>query len=303
MSRFCIAGSINMDLVTNVPRFPKPGETISGISFDTFTGGKGANQAVALAKLGAKTYMVGRTGNDIYASQYQEHFKELNINTDGVEKTDTSTGIAAISVDSKGENSIIYVEGANGTVTPEYIQSKKDIISKADFLLLQLEIPMDAVCESAKTASENGSTVILDPAPAQTVPNGLLKYTTIITPNETEAEILTGIKPETDADIEKIGKTLVEKGVSTVIIKAGGRGAYIYQDGKLTHITGFKVSTVDTTAAGDTFNAGLAYALGEGKPMNEAVRFANAAAAISTTRIGAQSGMPSISEAMSLLNI
>jgi ribokinase len=302
MSRFCIAGSINMDLVTKVPRFPKPGETISGLAFDTFTGGKGANQAVALAKLGAETSMVGRTGSDIYASQYMSYFKTLNVDTAGIEAVDTSTGIAAISVDGKGENCIIYVEGANGTVTPEYISSKTEIIAKADYLLLQLEIPMDAVCEAAKTASENGRTVILDPAPAQTVPNELLKHTTIITPNETEAEILTGIKPSSDADIEKIGKALADKGVSTVIIKAGSRGAYIYQGGNVTHVEGFKVDTVDTTAAGDTFNAGLAYALGKGKEIKDAVRFANAAAAISTTRVGAQSGMPSLNDVKALLD-
>jgi len=301
MSRFCIAGSINMDLVTKVQRFPKPGETISGLAYNTFTGGKGANQAVALAKLGAETAMVGKTGNDIYASQYMSYFGTLNVDTSGIESADTSTGIAAISVDGNGENWIIYVEGANGTVTTEYIQGKKDIIGKADYLLLQLEIPMDAVCEAAKTASEKGKTVILDPAPAQKVPNELLKYTTIITPNETEAEILTGIKPGSDADIEKIGKTLADKGISTVIIKAGSRGAYVYQNGSVTHVEGFKVDTVDTTAAGDTFNAGLAYALGEGKDIMEAVRFANAAAAISTTRVGAQSGMPSLSDVKALL--
>lgn len=302
MSKFCVAGSINMDLVTKVSRFPKPGETITGESFETFTGGKGANQAVALAKLGADTAMVGKTGSDLYASEYISYFRKLGVNTDGIGSEKTSTGIAVISVDDSGENCITYVPGANGLVDSYHISKNREIIKKADSLLLQLEIPMDAVAAAAETAAESGTTVILDPAPAAEVPDKVLKNITIITPNETEAEFLTGIKLTERADFEAAGKALTEKGVSTVIIKAGSKGAYLYKDGELTHVDGFAVDATDTTAAGDTFNAGLAYALGHGFTMINAIRFANAAAAISTTKQGAQSGMPSLDEVSNLLS-
>lgn len=302
MSRFCVAGSINMDLVTQVDEFPKPGETIWGRSFSTFTGGKGANQAVALAKLGADTAMVGRTGNDVYGAEYSRCFREMGINTDGVETADTSTGIAVISVDSRGENCITIVGGANETVSPEYISKKSHIISGAEILLLQLEIPLESVKAAAIAASESGTLVILDPAPAKALGEDILKYVDIITPNETEAEILTGVKPHDEDTFRQAGEILLSKGVKTAVIKAGSRGAYVFQKDIAAHVTGFQVQTTDTTAAGDTFNAGLAYGLGKGMKLTDAVRFANAAAAISTTKTGAQSGMPTYNEAQKLLH-
>ncbi len=301
MSRFCVAGSLNIDLVTRTKRFPKKGETVQGESFSTFTGGKGANQAVALSKLGAETVMTGKLGNDIYAAQYMEYFRKLGISTEGITREETSTGIAVITVDENGENSIIIIPGANGRVDAAYIKEKKELIAKADFLLLQLEIPMEAVLEAARTAKAAGTEIIFDPAPAGNVPSELLKLVGIITPNETEAEALTGIRPDDEAGFAAAGKALTAKGVRSVVMKAGSRGAYIYEKGRLAHVAGFKVNTVDTTAAGDTFNAGLAYALGEGMELAGAVRFANAAAAISTTKHGAQDGMPSIDEVHNLL--
>jgi len=301
MSKFCVAGSLNIDLVTVMDRFPKPGETVHGESFHTFTGGKGANQAVALAKLGADTAMIGMVGNDVYADQYLKYFKELGVNSDGVAGVDTSTGIAVISVESSGENSIIIIAGANGMVDSGYIKSRSGIIKEADFLLLQLEIPMDAVTEAARVASQNNTLVILDPAPAGVVKEELLKLTDIITPNETEAQVLTGIKPVDESSFRSVGELLIKKGVKTAVMKAGADGAYIYQDGAMTHVKGFAVDAVDTTAAGDTFNAGLAYGLGCGLSLKEAVRYANAAAALATTKVGAQSGMPSAEDVKRLL--
>ncbi|QAR33486.1 ribokinase [Geovibrio thiophilus] len=301
MSRFCVAGSLNIDLVTRTKRFPKKGETVQGESFSTFTGGKGANQAVALSKLGAETVMTGKLGNDIYAAQYMEYFRKLGISTEGITREETSTGIAVITVDENGENSIIIIPGANGRVSAEYIKEKNELIAKADFLLLQLEVPMEAVLEAAKIANSAGTRIIFDPAPAGDVPSELLKLADIITPNETEAEALTGIRPDDQTGFEAAGKALTAKGVKAAVMKAGSRGAYIYQNGRLIHAEGFKVNTVDTTAAGDTFNAGLAYALGEGMALRAAVRFANAAAAISTTKHGAQDGMPSLNEVQGLL--
>jgi ribokinase len=301
MSRFCVAGSINTDLVTKTPRFPKPGETMYGESFSTFTGGKGANQAVALAKLGADVAMVGMTGNDIYADDYMSYFKKLGVDTAGVARIETSTGIAVITVADGGENNIIIVPGANSKVDKHYILKNREIIEASEYLLLQLEVPMDAVVQAAKTASEAGTTVILDPAPAVKLGGELLKYVDIITPNETEAEILTGIRPEDEAGFAAAGQKLIEMGVKTAVLKAGSRGAYVFKDGALAHVEGFVVAAVDTTAAGDTFNAGLAFGLGRGLELKEAVRFANAAAAISTTKAGAQDGMPTLSEAELLL--
>lgn len=301
MSRFCVAGSINTDLVTKTPRFPKPGETMYGERFSTFTGGKGANQAVALAKLGADVAMVGMTGNDIYADDYLAYFKRLGVSTLGVERAATSTGIAVITVDGSGENSIIIVSGANAKVDKDYILKNRNIIESADFLLLQLEVPMGAVVQAAKSASEAGTVVILDPAPAVPLGGELLRYVDIITPNETEAEILTGVKPEDEAGFAAAGQRLIEMGVKTAVLKAGNRGAYVFADSTLTHVEGFVVAAVDTTAAGDTFNAGLAFGLGRGLSIIDAVRFANAAAAISTTKPGAQDGMPSLEETERLL--
>ncbi|MGE4318743.1 MAG: ribokinase [Deferribacterales bacterium] len=302
MSRFCVAGSINMDLVTRTPRFPKPGETLYGESFSTFTGGKGANQAVALAKLGADTAMIGKTGSDVYASEYLSYFSMLGVNISCIRRAETSTGIAVITVDGSGENSIIIVPGANGQVDEKYISSCADTIGRADYLLLQLEIPMEAVVQAAVTARRNNTLVMLDPAPAAQVPDILLQNTDIITPNETEAEALTGIHPDSPESFEAAGKILLEKGVRTAVLKAGKKGAYVCEQGRMTHVKGFSVETVDTTAAGDTFNAGLAYGLGMGLSVTDAARFANAAAAISTTKQGAQPGMPSIDEVKKLLH-
>ncbi|MGE4266737.1 MAG: ribokinase [Deferribacterales bacterium] len=303
MSRFCVAGSINTDLVTKAPRFPKPGETMYGDSFSTFTGGKGANQAVALAKLGADVAMVGLTGNDIYGDDYMAYFKRLRVSTAGVGRVDTSTGIAVITVDGKGENNIIIVPGANAVVDKNYILKNREIIESSEFLLLQLEVPADAVVQAAKTASGAGVKVILDPAPAVPLGEEILKYIDIITPNETEAEILTGVKPADEAGFAAAGQRLIEMGVKTAVLKAGSRGAYVFTDGILTHVEGFVVAAVDTTAAGDTFNAGLAFGLGRGLSIIDAVRFANAAAAISTTKAGAQGGMPSLAETEQLLRV
>lgn len=301
MSKFCVVGSLNIDLVTESARFPKPGETMQGKSFHTFTGGKGANQAVALGKLGADVTMIGKLGDDIYGKQYLSYFNEVGVKADGIMVETGSTGIAVITVADGGENSIIILAGANGKVDSGYVESKSDIIKNSDWLLLQLEIPIESVITAAKTAKTNNCGVILDPAPATKVPDELLSYVDIITPNETETGILTGVTPDSDESFFKAGRILTEKGVKAAVMKAGSRGAYIYKDGILTHVKGFKVEVTDTTAAGDTFNAGLAYGLGLGLELEGAVRFANAAAAIATTKMGAQSGMPSIDEVNKLL--
>lgn len=293
MKRICVIGSINMDLVTVTPRFPRPGETLTGDSFGTFPGGKGANQAVAAGRLGADVTMVGKLGDDGFGSQYRDAFRAAGVKLDGVgEVAATSTGLAIIEVDRTGENHIIIIAGANARMTPEVIADSGAIIERSDICLLQLEIPLATVEAAAKRTHELGKTVILDPAPAQELPSSIFRYIDYITPNETEVEILTGIKVENAEGARKAGNELRSRGVGTAVIKAGRLGAFMVTGNGVEHIAGFPVDVVDTTAAGDAFNGGLAVALARGYDLARAVRFANAVGALSTTGGGAQTAMP-----------
>ena len=302
MKRYCVVGSLNMDMVTRIDRFPEPGETLRGRSFTIFPGGKGANQAVALAKLGARVEMVGALGDDVLGPRYRDVLAGLAIGTTGVAEIHaTSTGTASIEVTAAGENHIIVVAGANDAVTPSYIESQRALILACDYLLLQLEIPLASVTLAATIAHSAGIPVILDPAPAQPLPAELYAMTSIITPNETEARLLTGEATSHDDGIARAGQALRARGVGSAIIKAGKRGAFLVDATATTHVPGFAVTVVDTVAAGDSFNAGLAVALGTGATLPEAVRFANATGALSTTREGAQSAMPSADEVRALI--
>lgn len=302
MKRYCVVGSLNMDMVTRVGRFPAPGETLRGESFNVFPGGKGANQAVALARLGAAVEMIGALGDDLLGHRYREQLAALAIGSAGVaEIPGVSTGTASIAVTTSGENQIIIVAGANDRVTPAYIESQRDRITACDHLLLQLEIPQESLTLSAQIASAHGIPVILDPAPARALSPELYAAVAIITPNETEAQLLTGEDTRTDDGIHRAGKCLLSRGVKRAVIKAGPRGAFLVEPGSFVHVPGFAVQVVDTVAAGDSFNAGLAVALGEGASVLDAIRFANATGALSTTREGAQSAMPGADEVRALL--
>ncbi len=304
MRRYCVVGSLNMDMVTRVERFPVPGETIHGLSFTIFPGGKGANQAVALAKLGACVEIIGALGDDVLGHRYREVLSSLDIGTRGVAYIrDVSTGTASIEVTASGENHIVVVAGANSTVTPAYIEAQRGLIESCDYLLLQLEIPLESVTLAAGIAKAAGIPVILDPAPAQELPMDLYSMVSILTPNETEARLLTGEDTSSDEGIHRAGKCLISRGVGSAVIKAGGRGAFLVNPGQCIHVPGFIVNVIDTVAAGDSFNAGLAIALGEGAILLEAIRFANATGALSTTREGAQSAMPSLKEVRALLEL
>ena len=304
--RICVIGSINMDLVTVTPRFPLPGETIEGISFNTFPGGKGANQAVASARLGADVTMVGRLGNDVFQAQYREVFDRAGIRTDGVRsEADVSTGLAIIEVDASGENHIIIIPGANGRMTEQAIDLHRDLLASCDIFLLQLEIPLGTVVAAAKLLHSLGKTVILDPAPARQLPDGMYHYIDIITPNQSEARILTGIEVTDEATALRAGADLCSRGVKCVIIKAGAHGAYLVEGASIRRVPGFEVSVVDTTAAGDSFNGGLAFALSAAsgqEQMYDAVRFANAVGALSTTAKGAQTAMPDLATVNAFLS-
>lgn len=300
---FCVLGSLNMDMVTRVARFPKPGETISGVSFRIFPGGKGANQAVALARLGGKVEMVGALGDDMLGAGYLDILKTEGVGVKALRvQTGTATGTASIEVTTAGENHIIIVPGANETVTPATVRDVRASIEASAGLLLQLEIPLESNLEAARIAAGAGIPVILDPAPARPLPSELLSLVTTITPNETEAAILTGEDSSTDAGVERAARSLLASGVRTVIIKAGSRGAFVVDAEGLRHHPTFPVTVVDTVAAGDSFNAGFAYALlGLRRSVDEAVRFANAVAGLSTTKEGAQSAMPGLAETEALI--
>ena len=294
MKELCVIGSLNMDLVITVGEFPKPGETIFGDSFKTFPGGKGANQAVALGKLGADVLMVGKVGDDIYGAKYLEVLKNNNVRQDGVDiEKEISSGVAIIKVNNKGENNIVVVSGANGKVDVNYIESKWDVIVKADIFLFQLEIPMETVIYTMKKLKDLGKTIILDPAPASKLPDEIFNYIDFITPNETELETLAEKKIDNEDDLREAANILFDKGVKVIISKQGRRGAAIIKRNEYAHVNGFKVNAVDTTAAGDSFNAGFAFALAQGKTLDECVKFANGVGAISTTALGAQEAMPS----------
>jgi ribokinase len=302
MKTFRIAGSLNMDMVVTVDRFPLPGETISGHAFKTVPGGKGANQATALARLGAAVNLFGRVGKDSFGDAYISALKKEGVSTEEIlQDKEAPTGIALIEVDRRGENHIVIVSGANSRVSPEDIRNRFVPLPPADILLLQLEIPLESVDEILKRRSP-GSLLILDPAPARELSPAMFPRIDYLTPNTRELEVLSGKKTGDEASIEKAAFALLEKGAASVIVKAGKHGAYLAQKDRFLHIPPFPVQPVDTTGAGDTFNGAFAFALGKGLAPEEAVRFANAAAALSTLKAGAQTGMPGEEAVLSFMN-
>ena len=300
--KFCVVGSLNMDLIVRVENFPQPGETIRGHAFDMLPGGKGGNQAVALARLGADVAMVGAVGDDVFAERYKQVLAAEGIGADYLLTTPgLPTGTALIQVDGQGQNTICIVAGANDRVTTAVVRDQQQTIESAVVLLLQLEIPLDSVILAAKVARGRQVPVILDPAPARDLPAELYQQVDFITPNETEAAFLTGEDTSTDTGIERAAQVLRQRGVACVIIKAGARGSFVLDDQGFRSCAGFKVKVVDTVAAGDSFNAGLAKALVAGKTIDESIEFANAVAALAVTRAGAQSAMPTMAEVERLI--
>lgn len=296
-----VFGSINMDLVARVPRLPAPGETISGYEFFTAPGGKGANQAVAAARLQTPTKMIGRVGGDPFGLELRENLQAAGVDTATVwVDSDTSSGVAMIAVDDTAQNDIIIVPGANGRVNQEDVDRLGAHLAGARGLLLQLEVPLGPTIAAAKLARQHGVTVILDPAPALDLPDELYAHVDIITPNEVEAGQLVGFPVRTQADGIRAASFLLAKGVKIAIVKMGALGvAYAAlpdQAGQLEAQTGFipafKVEAIDTVAAGDAFNGGLATALLEGQALVEAIRWGAGAGALSATKAGAQPSMP-----------
>ncbi len=298
MGKILVVGSLNMDFVVNVKYMPQQGETLLADNLELIPGGKGANQAFALGKLGANVTMLGAVGNDSYGDIQIEGLKAVGVDTTRIAQIDgVSTGIALITVNEQGDNSIIVIQGANKCVSKEYIDINLKAIEECDIVIFQLEIPLDTVIYAAQKAKELGKIVILDPAPApRSLPKELLSNVDIIKPNETELAKLTGIE-----DVESFMKTAIDyikkQGVKTVIVTLGGNGAFVsMQNGTLIHIKCDNVKVTDTTAAGDSFIAAMALDISEGKEIIPAVEFANHVASIVVTKKGAQSSIPSMEE-------
>jgi ribokinase len=301
MKPIVVFGSINMDLVTKTPRLPVAGETLQGYEFFTAAGGKGANQAVAAAKLGISTQIVGRLGGDNFGRQLLAGLQAAGVQTDGVLVDEaTSSGVAVITVDDAGENNIIIVAGANGRVNQQDVERLSNVLPGAAALLLQLEVPLPAVLAAAQVARQVGVTVILDPAPARTdIPPELYPLVDIITPNEIEVSQLVGFPVKEQEAAAKASVELRQRGVSTVIVKLGAQGVFCAtgvsaaaRSAETFFVPAFPVQAVDTVAAGDAFNGGLAAALAEGRPLRDAVVWGAAAGAISATKAGAQPSLP-----------
>ena len=288
-----VVGSINMDLVTRARRIPVPGQTVTGTGFETTPGGKGANQAVAVARLGYPVHMVGMVGEDVFGQALLDHLAGAGVGPAAIARVAGPSGLALITVAENGDNSIVVVPGANGKMNPAAVDQQAALIRSAGMVLCQLELPLDTVSHTLALCAETGVPVMLDPAPAAALPNEIWGHATWLTPNETEAEFYLGKGSEP----EDSARQLLAKGLQGVVLKRGVDGAYVaVAGGKGAWVKPFRVQAVDTVAAGDCFNGAFAVALMEGNDPPAAARFANAAAAIAVTRKGAQASMPSRAE-------
>jgi ribokinase len=291
--RILVVGSSNTDMVIQTPKFPLPGETLLGGKFFMNPGGKGANQAVAASRLGGMVTFIGKTGDDVFGKQAIHLLEDEGINVDFV-STDNEqpSGVAMITVDESGENTIVVAPGSNGTLSPNDFDLSGDELNSCDIVLMQLEIPIETVEYIAKKANALNKTVVLNPAPATQLSDELLNALSVITPNETEAELLTGVKVKDEETALQAATILQQKGVNTVIITLGKNGAFVLSDSFTGQIPAPKVNTVDTTAAGDTFNGALVVGLSENRDIKNTIQFACNAASLAVTKLGAQASIP-----------
>lgn len=291
--KIVVVGSCNTDMVVKSDRLPVPGETVLGGAFMMNPGGKGANQAVAIARMGGNVTFISKTGNDLFGRQSVEMYGDENIVTDYIfSDQHLPSGVALITVDRNGENCIVVASGANGSLSPKDIEKAKNVIENADILLMQLEVPMDTVEYAAKLAYEKGVKVVLNPAPAAFLSNDLLHCLYTIIPNKTEAEMLSGIKVSDLETAKQSADIIAAKGVDKVVITLGSKGALIKDGDVYSFIPADKVEAVDTTAAGDTFCGAFCVGISEGLSIEDAVRMATKAAGITVTREGAQAAIP-----------
>lgn len=301
MPDILVVGSLNADLVVQTPHFPQPGETISGSDLQIIPGGKGANQAVASARQGASVVMVGRVGNDSFGPELINNLKQNNVDTSYVQiDPQSATGTAIIVVDVNGQNSIVLSPGGNGRVSSADVANVP--FSDHKLLLLQLEIPIETVTYSAQRAKERGLRVLLNPAPAYTLPDALISLPDFILPNETELSLLTDQPVNDVSSAEKAAKVLLERGAQNVIVTLGANGTLIATGTQVKHVDPYKVNVVDTTAAGDAFIGGFASALLQNKSLEDAVRYGCACGALATIKFGAQPSLPTREEAENFLS-
>jgi ribokinase len=299
VKRIVVIGSINLDLVTVAPRIPRAGETIAGSTFQTFPGGKGANQAVAAARLGAPVTMIGKVGDDDFGLRLRANLQDCGVDISAVSRVSGASGVALINIDDRGDNAITIVAGANGEVMPADVDANLDVIRSAGILLTQLEIPLQTVIHLSEVARSEDIPLMLDPAPAQTLPSTLFKNVDWLTPNETEAcSLLNHVGQQiSDGDMRSVADHLLRLGSRNVILKLGDRGCYLaLADGTRELVRAYAVRAVDSTAAGDAFNAAFAVSLLQGKSAIDSAQYASAVSAISVMRNGAQASMPTLAE-------
>jgi len=295
--KIAVVGSVNVDMVVKSERIPAPGETVTGGQFVMAAGGKGANQAVAAARLGAEVVLIAKVGQDMFGQQSIDNYKREGIDTSYVMRDpQNATGVALIMVDRNGENSISVASGANHALTAAEIDAAAEAIRAADVLMLQLEVPLECVQRAAQLAAEAEVPVILNPAPAVPLPDELLGKISYLTPNESEASLLTGITVTDESSARAAARQLLARGVRCVIITLGAKGALVIDYRRDVLVPAYKVEAKDTTAAGDAFNGGLACALARGMALEDAVREANLVGAFSVTRLGAQPSLPTAEE-------
>ena len=302
-NRILVVGSANMDMVVLTKRFPQPGETVFGGRFGMFPGGKGANQAVAAARLGGQVFFLGKMGRDLFQEKLTASMKKDGVRLERLAiDPEEPTGIALITVDDEGQNEIVVVSGSNMKLLPEDIERERSIFGSVRIVLLQLEVPLPTVVRTAKIAREHAVTVVLNPAPARRLPKTLLRTIDYLTPNETELEQLSGIPVSRTSAAERAARRLLDQGVKNILVTMGAKGCLLVNGRGARLYPARKVKPVDTTAAGDAFNGAFAYALASGQSLDEAIPFANAAAAVSVTRVGAQSSMPMMMEVRAFID-
>jgi len=305
MTHIVVVGSANVDLVVQAPHIPKPGETVLGWGFVMAMGGKGANQAVGAARLGGDVTFLARIGNDNFGDQCLAAYQKEGINTHFIQRDENEpTGVALIEVAADGENSIMVASGANMKITPAHVEAAASVFQNADVLLVQLEIPVESVAAAVRLARQNNVRVVLNPAPARQLPPELLHMVDVITPNRIEAMQLSGM-PEADAERmshEQLAKSVLGLGPASAVITMGAQGALAAGSWGWVEVPSFPIKPVDTTAAGDAFNAGLAFSLGRGDTLEEATRYACACGALAATKLGAQPSLPDAAAVEGLLH-
>ena len=294
MEKICVIGSLNMDLVVNVDEMPKKGQTLIGSKFREIPGGKGGNQAVAASRLGGDVRMIGKVGDDGFGQRLLNQLKADKVNTDYIQVEEGPSGVAVITVDKNAENSIVVSPGANFKLTESDIDKCIDAIKESNVVVIQLETPIDTIKYALEKSKELGKFTILNPAPAVKLGDDIIKNVDLLTPNETELEILSGVSIESEEDIQKAANIMIQKGVKQLIVTLGSKGSLYLDKDKIEFKKSYKVEAIDTTAAGDSYTGALSVAFSQGKSIDEAMDFASKVGALCVTKVGAQTSIPNL---------